>query len=171
MATLKISSDLQNVIKKVVLDTYYPIGKTYITMGDEDPNKTIGGTWIKVSGGYLYATTTSLGQTSFYGWGTQSGGNGNSGSTTLTASQCGLPRHEHDMYDSTYGGFTNQMGIRGDGGGGSHKVPTYSQTNGWSTYRPAPAGGDNASEGHTHTIPAHSHDIATIDIFMWKRTA
>ena len=44
MGELKISSDLQNVIKKVVLDTYYPVGKTYITMGNEDPNKTIGGT-------------------------------------------------------------------------------------------------------------------------------
>ena len=47
MATLKISSDLQNIIKKVVLDTYYPIGKIYITLGNENPNKTIGGTWIK----------------------------------------------------------------------------------------------------------------------------
>lgn len=51
MAELKISSDLQNVIKKVVLNTYYPIGKIYITEGNEDPNVTIGGTWIKFGAG------------------------------------------------------------------------------------------------------------------------
>lgn len=45
MAILKISSDLQNLIKNIVRDTYYPIGKMYITMGNEDPNETIGGTW------------------------------------------------------------------------------------------------------------------------------
>lgn len=171
MATLKISDELKNVIKQVVRDTYYPIGKTYITMGSEDPNKTIGGTWVKISGGYLYATSTSLGQTNFYGWGTQTGGNGTSGSTTLTAAQSGLPRHEHDMYDGTYGGYTNQLGIRGDGGGASHWVPSYAQTNSYSSYKPAPAGGDGASEGHTHTIPGHTHNIATIDIWLWRRTA
>ena len=32
MATLKISSDLQNVIKKVVLDAFYPVGKVYISV-------------------------------------------------------------------------------------------------------------------------------------------
>ena len=45
MAELKISNDLQNVIKKVVLDTYYPVGKIYISVGNENPNETIGGTW------------------------------------------------------------------------------------------------------------------------------
>ena len=51
MAELKISNDLQNVIKKIVLDTYYPIGKIYITVGNENPNETIGGTWIKFGSG------------------------------------------------------------------------------------------------------------------------
>lgn len=46
MATLKISSDLQNVIKKVVLDIYFPVGRLYLTVGSEDPNNTIGGTWV-----------------------------------------------------------------------------------------------------------------------------
>lgn len=51
MATLKISSDLQNVIKKVVLDTYYPVGSLYLTVGSEDPNTTIGGTWVRFGNG------------------------------------------------------------------------------------------------------------------------
>ena len=64
MAELKISSDLQNVIKKIVLDTYYPVGKIYITVGNENPNETIGGTWIKFgSGKCLVGVDTS--QTEF----------------------------------------------------------------------------------------------------------
>ena len=49
MAELKISSDLQNVIKKVVLDTYFPVGSLYLTVGSENPNTTIGGTLTEVS--------------------------------------------------------------------------------------------------------------------------
>lgn len=49
MSTLNIGADLKNyiinLIKSTVRDVYYPIGKVYITMGSEDPNKTIGGTW------------------------------------------------------------------------------------------------------------------------------
>lgn len=55
MATLRISSDLQNVIKKVikkvVLDTYFPVGSLYLTVGSENPNYTIGGTWIRFGNG------------------------------------------------------------------------------------------------------------------------
>lgn len=51
MATLKISSDLQNVIKKVVLDTYFPVGSLYLTVGSENPNNTIGGTWVRFGNG------------------------------------------------------------------------------------------------------------------------
>lgn len=51
MAALKISSDLQNVIKKVVLDTYFPVGSLYLTVGNENPNTTIGGTWVRFGNG------------------------------------------------------------------------------------------------------------------------
>lgn len=51
MATLKISSDLQNVIKKIVLDTYFPVGSLYLTVGSENPNTTIGGTWVRFGNG------------------------------------------------------------------------------------------------------------------------
>ena len=55
MATLNIGADLKNyivnLIKSTVRDVYYPIGRTYITMGSEDPNKTIGGTWELIAKG------------------------------------------------------------------------------------------------------------------------
>ena len=51
MAILKISDDLKEVIKNIVRDIYYPTGKMYITMGNEDPNETIGGTWELTASG------------------------------------------------------------------------------------------------------------------------
>lgn len=53
MASLKISNDLRNLIKNIVRDIYYPIGKVYLTFGEEDPNTTIGGTWIKTCQGRM----------------------------------------------------------------------------------------------------------------------
>lgn len=140
MAKLKISDDLQNIIKQVVLDTYYPIGKTYITMGSEDPNKTIGGTWIKISGGYIYAAAKTLGQTSFYGWGAQS--------TILTVDQ--IPPHTHSYYGH-YGYNREARSTLGWNLGDTD----------YNDYRVSTTGG---GKGHTH-------DIATVDVFMWKRTA
>lgn len=157
MATLKISSDLQNVIKKVVLDTYFPVGKTYITMGNEDPNETIGGTWEKISGGYLYATeSTSLSKTTYNGWGTQS--------HTLNVDQ--MPRHGHwilalnkspDGYD-----YSSDMDCYATG---DKVVVNYGTTyhayeRGW---------GNTVGMQMTGGNQGHTHDIATIDVFIWKR--
>lgn len=90
MAELKISSDLQNVIKKIVLDTYYPIGKIYITVGNENPNETIGGTWIKFGAGRcLVGVDTS--QTEFNAV-EKTGGEK---THTLTIDE--MPSHSHNM--------------------------------------------------------------------------
>lgn len=130
MATLKISSDLQNVIKKVVLDTYFPVGSLYLTVGSENPNKTIGGTWTKLSGYYLYADT-SINNTSYTGKHTQS--------HTLTTNE--IPSHSHTTpntlrYDKTSswwiggtGGTTiavddKNTGNTGGGKGHSHNIAT-----------------------------------------------
>lgn len=150
---------------------YFPIGSIYLTVGDYDPSKYFGGKWEKISGGYLYSTSTGAGQTDYTGWGTQSGGGGNTGSTILTAAQSGLRSHTHDMVDDTYGGNTNKLGIRGDGGGSSHWVPSYSQQNGYSTYKPGWTGGWNAEKGHNHTLSNHTHKIASVNVFVWKRIA
>ena len=100
MATLKISSDLQNVIKKVVLDTYFPVGSLYLTVGSENPNNTIGGTWTKISGYYLYADT-SINNTSYTGKHTQS--------HTLTIEQ--IPSHSHTFKRGTDG--NSYFGVTG----------------------------------------------------------
>lgn len=138
----------------LILDNIYPVGSIHLTIGDYNPSQYFGGNWQKLYGGYLYAAKNSISKTDYMGWGTQS--------HTLTAAQSGLRSHTHDMSDDVYGGYVNQMGVRGDGGGGSHWTPSYAQTNSYSKYKPGYTGGWNAEQGHTH-------NIATVDVYVWKR--
>lgn len=76
---------------------------------------------------------------------------GNSGGEkTHKLSIAEMPSHQHDMDDDVYGGYTNKMGVRGDGGGGEHSTPQYSQTNAHSKYMPMPTGG---SQAHNNLQP------------------
>ena len=152
MATLNIGEDLKNyivnLIKSTVRDVYYPIGRTYITMGSEDPNKTIGGTWVKIYGGYLYGAQSSLGSTNYHGWGAQS--------TTLSIDQ--IPKHDHNFYYTT----------NSDGFASGRSVSARSSAS------------DNIQKNGNYTLyswtqetgggKGHTHSIATIDVWIWKRT-
>ena len=152
MATLNIGADLKNyivnLIKSTVRDVYYPIGRTYITMGSEDPNKTIGGTWVKIYGGYLYGAKSSLGSTNYSGWGAQS--------TTLSIDQ--IPNHDHTFYYTTNSdGFASGRSVAARSSAsnniqknGDYTFYSWTQTSG-------------GGQGHTH-------NIATIDVWIWKRT-
>ena len=51
MAELKISNDLQNVIKNVVLDTYFPVGSIYLSVNSTNPSNYFGGTWEQFANG------------------------------------------------------------------------------------------------------------------------
>lgn len=142
MAELKISSDLQNVIKKIVLDTYYPVGKIYITIGNENPNETIGGTWIKFgSGKCLVGVDTS--QTEFNV--VEKIG----GEKTHTLSVDEMPSHNHHFFRGTDG--TSYFGVTG-------KEP-----NGGSPYQ-----FDTSSAGGGQS---HNNLQPYITVYIWKRTA
>lgn len=45
MDTLHVSTDLQNYIKKLVLDTYFPVGSIYLSVTTTNPGTKFGGTW------------------------------------------------------------------------------------------------------------------------------
>ena len=155
MATLKMGTDLQNLIKKIVLDTYYPIGKLYLSVGNEDPNNTIGGTWVKISGYYLYADT-SVNNTSYTGKHAQS--------HVLTANQSGL--RDHDHYDL----FIDVTKVKwGSGGGGSLNLQSAGL--GWDAGDSAGSRIHTGGSGSRHASEGHSHNIATKGIFVWQRTA
>ena len=120
---------------------YYPIGRTYITMGSEDPNKTIGGTWVKIYGGYLYATgSTSLGKTTYNGWGAQS--------HTLNVDQ--IPKHGHWI-----------LALNKNSNGYNYSTTYNADEHGW---------GNSVGMQMTGGNQGHTHNIATIDVWIWKRT-
>lgn len=146
MAELKISNDLQNLIKKIVLDTYYPVGKIYITMGNENPNETIGGTWEKTaSGKVLVGVDTNdidfntIGKT------------GGEKTHTLTLEE--MPEHNHS-FDTVY---STQVPL---------SEPYYAS--GFSNNN------IGVGTGHTNTTGGsqpHNNLQPYMTVYMWKRTA
>lgn len=85
-----------NLEKPVILNTVYPVGSIYISgSNDSDPNTFIGGTWTKLSAGYVLLTAGdnySVGNT--YGSDTVTyTAEGVIGEHTLTNAEC--PQHIH----------------------------------------------------------------------------
>ena len=156
MSTLKIASDLQKVIKKIVLDTYYPIGKIYITVGNENPNETIGGTWIKFgSGKCLVGVDTS--QTEFNAV-EKTGGEK---THTLTIGE--IPNHSHGENTISQYGYTYPL-VSNNGEGDSK--------NGW---LPTSAGSEVTKNqvltDSTGGNQPHNNLQPYITCYLWKRTA
>ena len=50
-------NEMKNEMKSFILETYYPIGALYLTMGDENPGTLFGGTWEKSK---LYGGSSSV---------------------------------------------------------------------------------------------------------------
>ena len=151
MPKLKIAQEL--------LDIIYPVGSIYLTINDVNPQTLFGGTWEKMSGGYLYGARNSIGQTSFNGWGTQS--------TALNIEQ--MPKHGHWILalNKNPNGYNYDYQMDYDPQKGLKCVINYGIT-----YNPDERGwGNNVGMQTTGGNQGHTHDIATIDVFMWKRTA
>ena len=166
MATLKISDDLKNAIKQVVLDTYYPIGKIYITVGEEDPNESIGGEWIRfASGRTLIGVDTS--DIKF----------------TMVEQIGGSNRHNHQFmigYHPFYGvlsgddanmieiyDLTNKKWVTGNQ---DDSLDATGYTNSAIQYKSI-----TISRGVKYSVAAHTSQDSSlspyITVFMWKRIA
>ena len=154
-----------NTLKSQILDATYPVGSIYLTTTEDTVAKVqnkLGGTWEKFAEG-----KTLISADSTYPINTTGGSatinlshshtvnshshtiGGNTGSTTLTAAQSGLPAHSHSMGhllvyipgDAGKGAFTvmsNRTPVSGDA------LSTNNNT------------GLNATQGHTHTLPANT---------------
>ena len=135
------------------MDNIYPVGSIHITTDNVNPSTYFGGTWEKLSGGYLYAAASTISKTTYTGWGTQS--------HTLTINQ--MPSHGHDLvygsYDSNSGLVVSYVGS----GYRSLSLDTWSWVN--SGVR------QNIYARNTGGGQGHTHNIATVDVFVWKRTA
>lgn len=139
---------------------YMPIGSIYLTVNNVNPSTYFGGTWEKLSGGYIYCAANIIEKTIYTGWGTQAA-TGNTGSTTLTIDQ--IPSHKHTVYNVNNGGPVQVT----EGYGIAFEQNAPFKTWGAIMNMNRTGGG----QGHTHTLNNHTHNIASIDVFMWKRIA
>ena len=51
-------NEMKNEMKTFILETYYPVGALYLTMGNENPGTLFGGTWEKSN---MYAVPVGSG--------------------------------------------------------------------------------------------------------------
>lgn len=140
--------------KADIINFIYPVGSIYISVNSTSPSTLFGGTWEKMSGGFLYGATSSVGNSSITGTSTGSY-SGTSGSTALTIDQ--IPAHSHNYA---------QLNGRVVSDGSSWQLQGLNGDN--ETRSTSSVGG---SEGHTHSIPSHSHAVSYMAVWVWKRTA
>ena len=128
---------------------YMPIGSIYLTVSNDNPSRWFGGTWEKMSGGYLYACVNSIGNSSYTGNSTQP--------HTLTIKE--IPSHNHNFVKERNGSFMIDTSNQGQWGS------AIIQTSGY-TAQPTGVTIDKTGGGQ-----AHSHNIAYIGVWCWKRIA
>lgn len=174
----------------------YPVGSIYMSVSATSPATLFGGTWEQLKNHFLFATNSTSGDKggSGNGTGTSTGqATGNTGSTTLTSAQSGVPAHAH-----TITGTTHKIQARCTGSAGtaqtvasysnttltqnsgdtwastlgtlskSHKTDVISWTDGGTINNNT---AKDATSGHTHTLNSHTHTIPYIEVYVWKRTA
>ena len=131
-----------------ILNKIYPVGSLYMSVNSTSPATLFGGTWEKMTGGFIYGCVSNVGN-----------GNGTGTSTnshTLTVAE--MPSHYHDKITLSKW-YLSQWATSGDVDsiltGGSSK------TNGSNAFRTSNAGG---GQGHSHNIPYMA-------VHIWKRTA
>lgn len=173
----RIYNNNKNVsITPLDIKDLYPVGSIYLTVSDIYPGDYFGGTWVKVSGGFLYGSVNTAGDV---GNGTGTATNaatGNTGSTTLTVDQIPSHNHQERLYFHGYSGFS---------GGSSGNVYVFNWSSGncivnqnssnTSSYTSLCNQPDThnrgGGQGHTHSLNNHTHNIPYIGVWVWKRTA
>lgn len=129
---------------KVFAAPWMPIGSIFLTVSNDNPSKYFGGTWEKISGGFLWGCSTSIDNNLM----DSSVGHTKSFDTILTIDQ--IPSHTHNVYGAMSG---NTWPITNTGN------DWQLTTKGWNTNMLTYTGG---SKGHSHNIPH-------IGVWVWKR--
>ena len=166
----RIYNNNKNVsITPLDIKDLYPVGSIYLSINKTNPSTYFGGTWVQLYGGYLYAAQSSIGKTDYVGWGTQG--------HTLTVSQ--MPSHTHTQNSHKHHGLSyNDSGSSGDtcvvsttyNGSGCIELGWSRSSSGY-PYNNVSTKAATATNQNTGGGGAHSHNIATVDVFVWKRTA
>ena len=138
-----------------ILDIIWPVGSIYLSDNATNPNTKFGGTWVKLSGGFIYGSTITSGNTYSTGNGTGTATN----SHTLTIDQ--IPSHNHKLKMRNAGKWNwNDGSASGDMMEGGYHWDANNTTFNW-LIEDQPRGG---GKGHSHNIPY-------IACSIWRRTA
>ena len=166
---------------KASLSKIYPVGAIIVTTVAYANSAAVvavygGTTWTEVGNGYFLkavGTGNTAGNTAAAG---------NTGSTTLTAAQSGVPAHSHGLNNHThsipqldvytYYSITGGIGQNGVALGNTtaqagNILKTTANTTGEASGSTANNTAANASQGHTHT----AGNPASYGVHIWKRTA
>lgn len=143
-----------------ILDIIWPVGSIYLSDNATNPNTKFGGTWVKLSGGFIYGSTLTSGNTYSTGNGTGT----STGSTTLSASQ--IPKFAFRTGhvangDNAFNGITNV-------------THTFDTSTGLGSLGYEAARGDGQPRSHKYEFgggKGHTHNIPYIACSIWKRTA
>lgn len=190
------AGSLGSRLKSVLLDLTYPVGSLYMSKNSTSPSTLFGGTWERVTNDYLLNFITSGDGGTYTGT-----SNSVTDSHTLTASESGLPNHDHEYRraaTSTEGhtlttnempSHTHSFKYYGSGGGGGANGLAYGITNtqyiGNDTAGMYSTGGDSS---HYHSIDystvdtsqtsqdatsGHTHNLSLkkLNMYGWIRTA
>lgn len=156
------------------IDTYdvWPIGSIFMSIYPTNPSTYFGGTWVKLSGGFIYASTATSGTKGESGNGSGtavSAATGNTGSTAITIDQ--MPSHTHSHREWVFNGASVNTGYH-------YGLNLAMNTGTWIDKGYAGDGElgfgnyyTGGGQGHTHSLGSHTHNIPYIVVYVWKRTA
>lgn len=146
-------------------------GSIYLSVNQTNPGTLFGGTWTRITDGFLYCISGNGGvQDNLQGSAKSAAASGNTGSTTLTEKQ--IPSHAHTLHavNKNSNGYTPANDNNAEYELNFNQSITYGYpTKGWcNTVAMGAAGG---GKGHTHTLNSHTHNIPYTGVVVWKRTA
>ena len=133
-----------NFIKKFILDTFYPVGKLYISTDPTDPSTFLGGYWERLKDRFLLAAGDTY----------AAGSTGGEATHKLTVNE--MPSHRHEKLYSTNG--TERKA--GYGTGTTHTGTLNQMTN--TTF-------ESLNTGYTGGGQAHNNMPPYIAVYVWKR--
>lgn len=151
-------------LQNTIVDNIYPIGSLYMSINNTMPSAlTEGKTWELLSGNYVLKTISS-------GTGGQTSNAGNTGSTTLTAEQSGVPAHSHGLNSHTHS-IPALSGTADSAGSHYHTANRYDDVymtndqlsvgNGHTLYNIMYLAGSSAHKIYTGGAGAHTHSVTT----------
>ena len=187
--------------KEVILNAVYPIGCTYITLGNTNPSTFLGiGTWERIGNGLQLAIVGTAKDKNDTSHTISAGANDGEWTHTITIDE--MPKHDHTVTKCSKEGAhkhsRGDMNITGwfgaynynTAGGAFYGVSDLSENikgGGWSSSglrfdasRPGAWTGETSENGvHTHTIDignrggGESHNIINplFGVYLWKRVS